>query len=446
MSTALPIDSGERGQSAAPQKAMLLLAAVALNAVELAFPRLPFLPWLKPGFANIITVLWVIRFGFKDAVLFTALRIWISGFYFGFSLFSFSLSLSGGLLSTVAMSALWSVLGKRGLVGTVGMAVTGALFHNAGQLAVVYIVMSRNMSLFGQIPFMLGAAVVFGGIVGTLAPVVARIIDNVGDDSQYKIGNDSNDGNDGNVNQYKVSNGYNKNIESINPGIGNKDNSSYDNINTNQRIKSIDKFIIAMTFAVSISLMFISSVSILLTAAILFSVISLILNPNRPAILLYPAKFYILFLFIAFTHLFFSYGTRVDALPFVTKEGLTAFASQSLRLWCWLQTAHIFKKFRFHELFIQILYRFFPNKKDTLKAGMTALEHFPEIVRIARSEKKIPVVTLLLKPKTALTGYISAISCRISRIIGRDYSQEMPFNQKGSTVEPTVPADRKRLQ
>ena len=397
MSTASLIDNGER--AAALQKAMLLLAAVALNAVELAFPRLPFLPWLKPGFANIITVIWVIKFGFRDAVLFTALRVWISGFYFGFSLFSFSLSLCGGLLSTTSMSILWNTLGRRGLVGTVGMAVTGALFHNAGQLAVVYFVMSRNMSLFGQVPFMLGAAVVFGSIVGALVPVAARIVGNVGDVNSYKTDTDDNDVNT-------------KLYDSI---------KNHNRINTNSAITFTDKFIIALTFAVSISLMFINDTRILVTAAIIFSVISLILNPKRPMNLLYPAKFYILFLFIAFTHLFFSYGTRIDAIPFATKEGLAAFAGQSLRLWCWLQTTHIFKKFRFHELFILILYRFFPNQKETLKAGMIALEHFPEIVRIAKSENKIPVITLLFKPKTALMEYISVMSRRISRIVNKDY-------------------------
>ena len=410
MSTASLIDIRGHVPSAATQKAMLLLAAIALNAVELAFPRLPFLPWLKPGFANIITVLWVIKFGFKDAVLFTALRIWISGFYFGFSLFSFSLSLCGGLLSTISMSILWNTLGRRGLVGTIGMAVTGALFHNAGQLAVVYFVMARNASLFGQVPFMLAAAVIFGSIVGALVPTAEKIagtckIDNndVSDDS----GIDRNEP----VNE-------SSGINAVSPDT----NSNYIHVNDSHKIKIADKFVIAATFAVSISLMFVNNTQILIAAAILFSVISLALNPKKPMILFYPARFYILFLFIAFTHMFFSYGTRINALPLITKEGLDAFACQSLRLWCWLQTAHIFKKFRFHELFISLLYRFFPSQKETLKAGMTALEHFPEIVRIAKSENKIPVITLLLKPKTALMEYMSVMSRRILRIVNKDYS------------------------
>jgi heptaprenyl diphosphate synthase len=376
--TASPINDHDGARLATLQKAMLLLIAVALNAVEMAFPRLPFLPWLKPGFANIITIIWIVKFGFKDALLYTALRVWISGFYFGFSLFALSLSLTGGLLSTAVMSMLWISLGKRGLVGTVGMGVAGALFHNAGQLTVVYFLMSRNMSLFGQIPFMLGAAVIFGSVVGGLTPVVRKIVD-----------------------------------------LGSAGNAAADatDFAAGQPVKRIDKFVVVLTFAVSISLMFVNDLAALITAAILFSLAALALNPKKAGVAVYPVKFYTLFLFIAVTHLFFTYGTRADWLPFTTNEGLLAFARQSLRLWCWLQTTHIFKRFKFHEFFIGTLYRFFPNKKETLEAGMIALEHFPEIIRLVKSEKKVSAATLLLKPKTTLTEYVDAMTRRIARLV-----------------------------
>jgi hypothetical protein len=68
------------------------------------------------------------------------------------------------------------------------------------------------------------------------------------------------------------------------------------------------------------------------------------------------------------------------------------------------------------------MYRFFPNKKDTLEAGMIALEHLPEIIRLAKSEKKIAVTALLFKPKAALTGYVNVMVRRISRAVSGDYS------------------------
>ena len=377
------------------QKAIWLLAAVAINALELAIPRLPFLPWLKPGFANIITVLWIVKFGFKDALLYTALRVWISGFYFGFSLFTFSLSLSGGLLSTAVMSLLWMAFGKRKLVGTVGLAIAGALFHNAGQLAVVYFMMAQNMRLFSQVPFMLGAAMIFGGMAGALVPYIAR---NFGSEPD------------------KASRAF-----SLYP---------------RQNVMFTDKAIVTITLLASVSFVFVTNFLVLIIAAAVFSLAALILNPKKLNVLIYPLRFYMLFLFIGFMHLFFSYGTRFETLPFITHEGLSAFVKQSLRLWCWLQAAHIFKRFHFHQLFFSALHKIFPDKSATLEAGMIALEHFPEIARIVKSNKKTPITKLLLKPKAVLTVYVEEMKGRISNII--DMSSN---NTAKRTMDPRLRGD-----
>jgi heptaprenyl diphosphate synthase len=376
-------------------KAIWLLAAVALNAVELAIPRLPFLPWLKPGFANIITVLWIMKYGFGDALLYTALRVWISGFYFGFSLFTLSLSLSGGLLSTAAMFLIWITLGRRGLTGTVGMAIVGALFHNIGQLGVIYLMMSRNIGVLGQIPFMLCAAVVFGGLVGALTPGAGKIL-GAGIDNGI-CGIDT------------------ANISTDNVRIDNVDTNRIDT--THAKTTVIAKLIIAVTFAVSISLMFINNLYILTAAVIIYSIVSFLMNRKKPSVLIYPVRFYTLFLFVAFTNLFFSYGKRIDAVPFITVDGIFAFVRQSLRLWCWLQTVHILNRFDFHKSFIGLLYRFFPNKKDTLEAGMIALEHFPEVMKLSKSAKKFSIKVLITGPNAVLKDYIEDVTARIARLI-----------------------------
>jgi len=378
------------------QKALWLLIAIAINALELAIPRLPFLPWLKPGFANVITILWIIKFGFKDALLYTALRIWISGFYFGFSLFTFLLSLGGGFLSTMIMSLLWITLGKRRFAGTVGIAVVGALFHNIGQLGVVYFMMAQNIRLFAQVPFMLGAAVVFGSITGLLVPYVAKIF---GDD-QY----------------------------SLNPAV------SLSFVDHRQNIILSHKIIVTLTFLVSISLVFIADFWILSISAVVFSLIGWTLNPKKPSVLIYPMKFYILFLFIGCMHLFFSYGTRIETLPFITYEGLSAFVRQSLRLWCWLQAAHIFKRFHFHELFFGMLHRLFPDKSSTLEAGMIALRHFPQIVKNVKLKEKTSITKLLFNPRTTVAIFVGEMKQVIADIIVTGYDKTEALSAESYTA------------
>lgn len=157
-------------------KTVWLLCAVAISALEFFVPRLPFFPWLKPGFANVITMIWIFEFGVIDALAYCMLRVWIVGFYFGFSFLSISLSASGGVLATLAMGAFWALLGKNRWLGTVGLGVLGALFHNLGQLLAVYFLMAANIHLFFQVPVMLIASIVFGGLVGCAAPVVYGVL------------------------------------------------------------------------------------------------------------------------------------------------------------------------------------------------------------------------------------------------------------------------------
>ncbi len=85
-------------------KACLLLLSVSLAALELFIPRVPLLPWLKPGLANIVAVAWVVLYGPRDALLYVLIRSWLIGFYFGFSLISLLLGTAGGMCAVLGMS------------------------------------------------------------------------------------------------------------------------------------------------------------------------------------------------------------------------------------------------------------------------------------------------------------------------------------------------------
>lgn len=157
-------------------KTAWILFAIAINALEFFIPRIPFFPWLKPGIANCVTIAWLIEFGAADALLFTLLRVWITGFYFGFSFLTISLSFSGGVCSTLAMAAAWSIAGKRGWLGTMGVGIIGALFHNVSQITVIYFLFAKNTHLFYQAPLMLAASIVFGTVTGGVAPTLLKFL------------------------------------------------------------------------------------------------------------------------------------------------------------------------------------------------------------------------------------------------------------------------------
>ncbi len=359
------------------QKVLWLLLAVAINALELAIPRLPFLPWLKPGFANVITIMWIIKFGFTDALLYTILRIWISSFYFGFSLLTLGLGLSGGILSTIGMATLWKLFGKRNLIGTVGLGMAGALFHNVGQLAAVYFIMARNMQLFYQLPFMFGAAMTFGSLVGGSVPYIAKRLE-------------------------------------VQPKT-----SDLMKLSHHKQVPILHKIISITTLLVSFSLVFIKDFSILSAAALLSSILAWKIQSYKYRTLFYPLKFYLIFLFVGCMHLFFSFGTHISAVPFITREGLVATAAQWLRLWVWLQVSHIFRKFQFHAFFMDILKRVFPNKAVTIEAGLIALEYFPETIHRTKTGTKASIIRLLTKPGKTLDSFLKEMIAQLEKLISK---------------------------
>ena len=92
-------------------------------------------------------------------------------------------------------------------------------------------------------------------------------------------------------------------------------------------------------------------------------------------------KFWLLFVFVACLHLFFSYGTSLPYLPFITREGLTLTLQQWLRLWIWLELSCVLRYYNFHTVVFNGLSRLFPNRQETLYAGILALEFFPEVIQ-----------------------------------------------------------------
>jgi heptaprenyl diphosphate synthase len=366
-------------------KTVWMLIAVALNALEYFIPRVPFLPWLKPGFANCITMLWIMRYGFTDALIYTVLRTWISGFYFGFSLLTMGLALSGGILSTAVMALLWISLGKRGWIGTVSIGITGALFHNTGQLLAVYGMMARNSYLFYQVPFMLAASIITGGSIGLIVPRIGGLL---------------------------------LHCERKEPNSSNKTPAPQST--TFHRFPSLRTTAGALAVvAVSILLLFTGDIRLLAAAALAITLTVQVASGFSMQQLFYPLRFWLFFLFVILMYLPFSYGTRIDSIPMVTREGVHEAAAQSLRLWCWLQSSFLLRRFRFHDILFAGLERIFPRHGATLAAGMLALQHFPLVARLSRTTRS-NFPSLVKHPVRALHGCIDGCYDRVHSIAAQD--------------------------
>ena len=370
-------------------KTILLLLAISLNTLEFFIPRIPFLPWLKPGLANCITIIWVIRYGTADALVYTILRSWISGFYFGFSFITLILSLSGGLLATFITGITWNYFGKRNFVGAVGIGITGAVFHNFGQLLAVYLTITQNSTIFYQIPFMMIAALISGGIVGLLVKPIIRMLNSISTPEM---------------------------------------NSAF-SIRHNSTSKKYT-VICALLITTCMVLLIIKNIYILLGIAAIITFLSLVFNRFSIKTLFYPLRFWPLFLFIAFVYLFFSYGTRINFLPCVTQEGIQETIAQFLRLWTWLQTGYLLSRFHFHISFFGLLKRIFPGHKETLLAGLLALEYFPEVITFAKSREGIGNLNFLKSPLISIDQFLLRMRSHILILL----------EKRENLFHPSIPA------
>jgi heptaprenyl diphosphate synthase len=150
------------------------MAAIAfgLSVLESAIPS-P-LPGVKPGLANIVTLIVLARYGWRVAAWVSLLRVLAGSLLFGnFLAPGFFLSLSGALLSLLTL-ALVQHLPQRWF-GAVTHSILAAFAHIAGQMIVVYLWLIPHAGIAYLIPIFATAALVFGTMNGLIA---ARFMDN----------------------------------------------------------------------------------------------------------------------------------------------------------------------------------------------------------------------------------------------------------------------------
>lgn len=138
--------------------------SLAVYAIESALPPLVPFPGVKPGLANIITLLVLHRFSTKEASMVLTARILLSTLLFGQAL-SLFYSLAGGILSLAAMVLLQKLLGKRLLIP---IGITGGLFHNLGQL-IIALLLTKTLGVLTYLPILVIGGITAGLLTGTAA-------------------------------------------------------------------------------------------------------------------------------------------------------------------------------------------------------------------------------------------------------------------------------------
>ena len=146
-------------------------AAIVLTVAEAAIP-LP-LPGVKPGLANIVILVVLARWGWRETAWVALLRVFVGSLVLGqFLAPGFFLSLAGSLASLAVLGAAMHL--PRRWFGPVSHSVLAAFAHIGGQLLVARLWLVPHDGVFYLVPVFALAATLFGLVNGLVA---ARLLE-----------------------------------------------------------------------------------------------------------------------------------------------------------------------------------------------------------------------------------------------------------------------------
>lgn len=145
---------------------LFVAVALVLSYFERLIPLTYIMPGLKLGLANIITVMALLTFTWFEVLAIVLIRIMMMTFFTG-SAISFFYSLTGGLLSLIAMKLLLKYGSKQ--FSLVGVSIFGATVHNTGQMLVLSVITGSFRVGLQWLPYLLLAGIITGLMIGLIS-------------------------------------------------------------------------------------------------------------------------------------------------------------------------------------------------------------------------------------------------------------------------------------
>ena len=148
--------------------AMMATFALIMSYVESKIPTLVAIPGVKVGLANIVVIFVLYKFGLKEAVIISAIRVFIVSMLFGNPV-SMIYSLAGATLSLTVMF----LLKKFTPLKEIAVSVSGGVMHNVGQIVVASIILDTNVVVY-YLPFLILSGTIAGIAVGTAGALLIK--------------------------------------------------------------------------------------------------------------------------------------------------------------------------------------------------------------------------------------------------------------------------------
>lgn len=149
--------------------AMFTTIALVIFVIEAQIPIPIPISGIKLGLANVITLLVLVKYSAKDALIVLFMRIFLGTLFTG-QIVSFLYSISGGLLCFIGMLLLIHLLNKKNLWF---VSIIGALLHNIGQTIAAIIVM-QSVQVVYYLPFLALSGCISGLFTGLVAESIVK--------------------------------------------------------------------------------------------------------------------------------------------------------------------------------------------------------------------------------------------------------------------------------
>ena len=153
--------------------ALIISQALVLHYIEYLIP--PLAPGAKLGLANIMTLVTLNLFGFKEAMVVVVIRS-VLGPLLGGSPTGMLYSLSGGILSCLVMALLYFYFNK--YFSLLGISTAGAVFHNLGQMLAASLLFGSIGIMFTYLPILMLSSVVTGNFIGLVTKYILGFLNN----------------------------------------------------------------------------------------------------------------------------------------------------------------------------------------------------------------------------------------------------------------------------
>jgi heptaprenyl diphosphate synthase len=141
---------------------LLVSIGLALSVLESAIPLPITVPGAKLGLSNMVILITLVIFGFKEALVVGMLKSIVLVLVTG-SVSSFFYSFSGAVFSCFAMFIVYKYF--MNVFSLIGVSIFGAVAHNIAQVSVASIMMN-NSRIYSYLPILLMMSLFTGYFVG----------------------------------------------------------------------------------------------------------------------------------------------------------------------------------------------------------------------------------------------------------------------------------------